>query len=83
MATENNTPVGYCTFALTDELPEDSGYSPFIGFVFVDDKCRGRISEKMIATALDYAESKGYNTVYILSGEIGLYEKYELEKGSC
>ena len=81
VATENDSPVGYCTFSLKDELPEDSEYSPFIGFVFVDENCRGkRISEKMIAAALDYAESNGYETVYILSGESGLYEKYGFEK---
>ncbi len=80
VATENDSPVGYCTFSLKDELPEDSEYSPFIGFVFVDENCRGkRISEKMIAAALDYAESNGYETVYILSGESGLYEKYGFE----
>ena len=33
----------------------------------------------MIAAALDYAESNGYETVYILSGESGLYEKYGFE----
>ena len=80
VATENDSPVGYCTFSLKDELPEDSEYSPFIGFVFVDENCRGkRLSEKMIAAALDYAESNGYETVYILSGESGLYEKYGFE----
>ena len=47
VATENNSPVGYCTFSLKDELPEDSDYSPFIGFVFVDENFRGkRISER-------------------------------------
>ena len=81
VATENNNPVGYCTFSLKDELTEDSEYSPFIGFIFVDEKCRGkRISEKMIKAALDHAKSNGYKNVYILSGEIGLYEKYGFEK---
>ena len=81
VATENNVPVGYCTFSLKDELPEDSEYSPFIGFVFVDEHCRGkRISGKMIEAALDHAKSNGYRTVYILSGERGLYEKYGFEK---
>ena len=81
VATEDDIPVGFCTFSLKDELPEDLGYSPFIGFVFVDEKYRGkRISEKMISEALNYAESNGYKTVYIMSGEIGLYEKYGFEK---
>ena len=81
VATKNRRPVGYCTFSMKDELPEDSDYSPFIGFVFVDEKQRGRrISEKLIGKALDYAKSIGYETVYILSGEIGLYEKYGFVK---
>ena len=55
--------------------------SPFIGFAFVDEKCRGqRLSEKMINVATEYAKSAGYNKIYILSGEIGLYEKYGFEK---
>ncbi len=81
VATEDNKPVGYCTFALKDELPEDSEYSPFIGFVFVDEKCRGkRVSEKMIHVAEDYAKSIGYEVIYLMSGEIGFYEKYGFEK---
>ena len=80
-AIEKDQVVGYCTFAEKDELPEDSGYTPFIGFVFVDEKSRGkRISEKMIAAASDYAKAIGYETIYLMSGEHGLYEKYGFEK---
>ena len=81
VATDNNFPVGYCTIALKDELPDDTDYSPFIGYIFVDEKCRGkRISEKMIEAALDYVKSNGYKNVYIMSGETGLYEKFGFEK---
>ena len=81
VVTEENKPVAYCTFSLRDELPEDSGYTPFIGFVFVDELCRGkRVSEKMIEVASEYAKTIGYDTIYIMSGEIGLYEKYGFEK---
>lgn len=80
-AVENHAVVGYCTFAEKDELPEECGYTPFIGFVYVDEKHRGkRISEKMIAAACDYGKSSGYGTVYLMSGEHGLYEKYGFEK---
>ena len=34
----------------------------------------------MIAAAADHAKSAGYKTVYILSGEKGLYEKFGFEK---
>ena len=80
-AAEGDKVIGYCTFALKDELPEDSEYTPFAGFVFVDENSRGkRVSEKMIIEASDYARSIGYKTLYILSGEQGLYEKYGFVK---
>ena len=81
VAVENETIVGYCTFSERDELSNEYDYSPFIGFVFVDERHRGkRISEKMIQQTLSYAKSIGYRTVYIMSGEHGLYEKYGFEK---
>ena len=81
IAVENEAIVGYCTFTERDELPAEYDYSPFIGFVFVDERHRGkRISEKMIRQILFYAKSIGYRTVYIMSGEHGLYEKYGFEK---
>lgn len=56
-------------------------FTPFIGFVFVDEPYRGnRLSELMIQSAILYARELGYEKVYILSGEIGLYEKYDFEK---
>ena len=81
VALINDRIVGYCTFAEKDELPDKYTFSPFIGFVFVDEKYRGnRISEKLIKKATDYAINLGYKKVYIMSGEKGLYEKYGFEK---
>ena len=34
----------------------------------------------MIQQTLSYAKSIGYRTVYIMSGEHGLYEKYGFKK---
>lgn len=69
--------VGFCTIAEKDELPDTYEFTPFIGFMFVDEKHRGqRISEKLIAEASNYAKSLGYHNIYIMSGEVGLYEKY-------
>ena len=49
VACESEDIIGFCTFSEKDELPEIYGYSPFIGFVFVDEQYRGkRISEQMI-----------------------------------
>ena len=81
VAHEDDKILGYCTFSRKDEMPEDCDYTPFIGFVFVDEGSRGkRISEKMINAASDYAKELGFKTIYIMSGEKGLYEKYGFEK---
>ena len=80
VAVERDRVVGYCTFSEKDELPAEYGCAPFIGFVFVDERHRGnRISERMIEHALRYAKSLGFPSVYLMSGERGLYEKYGFE----
>ena len=80
-ACEGEEIVGFCTLSQKDELPERFPYSPFIGFVFVEERRRGRrISEKMIDRAARYAKTLGYRCVYIMSGEQGLYEKYGFRK---
>ena len=74
VAVDNDRIAGYCTFTEKDELPAEHGYSPFIGFVFVDEQDRGkRISEQMIRCTCEYAEELGYSAVYLMSGEQGLY----------
>lgn len=81
IACEDVQIAGYCTFTKKDELPDKYDFSPFIGFVFVDEKYRGkRISEMMIKAATKYASESGYDVIYIMSGEIGLYEKFGFEK---
>ena len=73
--------VGFCTFTKSDELPESYGYSPFIGFVFVGEEHRGnRLSERMIEAAAEYAGQIGFEKLFIMSGEKGLYEKYGFRK---
>ena len=73
--------AGFCTLTNKDELPAEYDLEPFIGFVFVDSKYRGhRLSEKLIDAACEAAEKQGFETIYIMSGEIGLYEKYGFKK---
>lgn len=73
--------VGFCTFSERDELPPEYGFTPFIGFVFVDESCRGRrLSEAMIRAVIPYARELGYEKIYLMSGETGLYEKYGFQK---
>ncbi len=69
--------VGYCTFSAKDEMPDRYDFTPYIGFVFVDEAYRGnRISGAMIEKAIEYARGLGYEKIYIMSGEKGLYEKF-------
>lgn len=75
-AIEQDKVVGFCTIAKNDFIPECE-YTPWIGFVFVDENYRGkRISQRMIEKVLSYAKSSGFGKVYICTGEDNLYEKY-------
>jgi len=85
IAHEDGNIAGFCTFTEKDALPEEYNLSPFIGFVFVDERYRGnRISEKLIKSVITYAKGLGYERIYLTSGEKGLYEKYGFVKiGDC
>ena len=73
--------IGFCTFSENDSLPEDDRRTPFIGYVFVDEKYRGkRLSQRMIERACLHAADLGYAAVHIVSDEKGLYEKYGFQK---
>lgn len=77
----NGKVAGFSTFTEKDELSEQYDFTPFIGFAFVDEQFRGRrLSELMIQSIISYAKELGYEKVYIMSGEIGLYEKYGFAK---
>ncbi len=81
IAIENDRIAGFCTLSEKDELPDCYDFTPFIGFVFVDECFRGRrLSGKIIDHAVKIAIEAGYGKVYIMSGEIGLYEKYGFSK---
>ena len=60
--------AGFCTVAEKDELPEGYDFTPFIGFVFVEEGFRGhRLSEKLIRTALNWAGRNGWEKIYIVT----------------
>ena len=77
-ACVNGKAAGFCTLTERDELPEKYDvFTPFIGFAFVSEPYRGnRLSELMMQKICLYARGLGYKKIYIMSGEIGLYEKY-------
>lgn len=77
----NGKVAGFSIFTEKDELSEQHDFTPFIGFVFVDERYRGkRLSEMMIQCIISYAKELGYKKIYIMSSEIGLYEKYGFVK---
>lgn len=78
--TENNSIVWYCTFTKEDGIP-NRNYSPFVWFVFIDEKYRGkRYSEKLINEVEKYAKTLNFEKLYIVSDHKWLYEKYWFEK---
>lgn len=80
VAIENENIAGFCSFTKKDSI-QDIEYTPYIGYMFVSELYRGeRLSEGLIRVAINYAKKIGFNEVYIVSGEIGLYEKYEFVK---
>lgn len=73
---KNVTLCGYCTVAKRDCIP-DVDYTPYIGYMFVDEKYRGnRLSQKLIQYAMEYLRSMGFEKVYLVSDHENLYEKY-------
>jgi len=68
--------AGFCTAAQKDCIP-DVPYTPYIGYVFVDEKYRGhRLSQRLISYAFGYLKTVGFEKVYLVSDHENLYEKY-------
>ena len=83
IAVDNEKICGYCTVSKTDCIP-DVDYTPYIGFLFVDEEYRGnRLSQQLIRYAIDYIEKIGYDKVYIVSDHENLYEKYGFDIIDC
>ena len=73
---ENGNIYGYCNVEKKDCIP-DLTYTPYIGYLFVDEKKRGhRMRQKLILAAMDYLRNVGFHEVYLVSDHENLYEKY-------
>lgn len=76
VALDETNIAGFCTLSETDCLP-DVDFSPYVGFVFVAQRYRGRrLSRDLIDAASDLAREQGHETLYLVSDHVGLYEKY-------
>lgn len=70
----------FCTISKEDGLL-DKTITPFIGYVFVSEAYRGnRLSEKLLTYAETYLKQQDFDLVHVVTGEVGLYEKYGYEK---
>ena len=75
MVEEENV-VAFCTLTRKDCIDDDSLF-PWIGFVFTSQEYRGqRYSGVVIDYACNKAKEQGFDTVYLATDHIGLYEKY-------
>lgn len=69
--------AGFCDLTAKDEIEPSYPFTPFVGFVYVEESFRGnRYSQTMIEAAAAYARGLGFRRIYLMSGETGLYEKY-------
>ena len=80
VAVDEERIMGFCTLAKTDCIV-DVPYTPYVGYVFVDEAFRGhRLSEKLIVAAADYARTLGFDRVYLVSDHENLYERFGFVK---
>lgn len=57
VALNDDEICGYCTVAITDCIP-DVHYTPYIGYLFVDEKWRGnRLSQRLIIWSIKYRKN--------------------------
>ena len=81
VALRDDDAAAFCTFTNRDEMPREYGFGPLIGFLFVAEKYRGnRLSEQMVNAVCNVAKEQGFSVIYLMSGEVGLYEKYSFTK---
>ena len=79
MLTDGTTLVSFCTYAARDDIP-DTELSPWMGFVYTAPEYRGRrLMGRLIAEVKALAREDGFDTIWISTGETGLYEKYGAE----
>lgn len=72
--------TSFCVVSKKDGLT-DNTISPFIAYVFVSEAYRGyRLSEKLLNIAENYLKKLQFKVAFIVSGEVGFYEKYGYKK---
>ena len=73
---DDDNVVSFATYAKRDCIEDDSLF-PWIGFVYTDEKYRGkRYSQKLINYIIDKARKDGHYKIYLATTHKDLYEKY-------
>lgn len=76
VAVEDEGIAGFCAVCEHDWIP-DLSYTPFVTTLFVGEPYRGqRLSQRLIEAAASYVKTLGFDSIYLLSDYVGLYEKY-------
>ena len=79
LLTDGTKLVSFCTYAERDDVP-DTELTPWMGFVYTRPDYRGRrLMGRLIARVKMLARDDGFDTLWISTGEKGLYEKYGAE----
>ena len=81
VALRDDDAAAFCTFTNRDEMPREYGCGPLIVFCLLPKNTGGnRLSEQMVNAACNVAKEQGFSAIYLMSGEVGLYEKYSFTK---
>lgn len=68
--------ASFCTFAPRDEV-DDPALTPWTGFCYTDPEYRGRrCLGQLLDRACKMAAERGYDSLYLSTDHVGLYEKY-------
>ncbi|KRK86493.1 GNAT family N-acetyltransferase [Lentilactobacillus sunkii] len=72
--------AGFCA-VVREDIVKNTGYSPFIGFVFVSEDKRGHgLSQQLVKLAEEQIRQIGFHKAYIVTKHVGLYEKVGYEQ---
>ena len=79
MLADGDRLAAFCSYAEKDDIP-DTELTPWLGFVYTDPEYRGRrLMGRLISRVKELAREDGFDTLWISTGEDGLYEKYGAE----
>ena len=81
VATENEEIIGYYSLVAKELVKDNHNYTPWLGTLFVRERYRGNhYSPVLIENACQRVKKMGYNSLYLATDHIGLYEKFGFEE---